>query len=410
MRHKKSNLLSLAILILAGIFCAVTTINSQSLAQHNNVKTSSKTKAVSKKYSPGLKAFYKPGKADKITKLAKFEPTKLFAIKNVGLGFVEHPNNYSVWLTGALKIEKAGEYEFTLGSDDPAVLYIDGKQVAKCTRRRFFNMQSGKIKLTAGYHKIKISYINRGGRALLHLYYKLGKNDRQAIPTSWFYRENARNFAKKLKLSNPVDPRKKVVVKVDISKSPGSEKLAKQIEKMIHKTYPKVIKLLVKDDFQVPSHIFVEVHKKLKYPAAAMGNKLFINANWLKRFPGDIGMIAHELAHVVQAHPGYKFWICEGTADYIRYEMGYITWWSYPRCVPGKSSYKRGYGEAAAFLKWIEKTYDKHLIRKLNKALREQTYNDKLFVKLTKKNIGQLWEEFIEHVKKNPLPVPKRKK
>ena len=408
MRRKKSNLLSFTLLILAGVICAVITFNSKSLADQK-AKLKEQNSFAGEKFVAGLKAFYKPGKANKIADLPSFKPTKAFAIKNVGLGFVEHPNKYCVWLVGAIKIDKPGYYEFTLGSDDPAELYIAGNKIATNTRHRFFKMNAGKIKLNAGYHKFKIAYRNTGGRALLHLYYKLGDSERKSVPTSWFYREKARTYSKKIKLQEPANPRKKAIVKVDISRVPTKKKLAKQIEKMILKTYPKVIKHLVADDFQVPSHIFVEIHEKLKYPAAALGNKLFINADWLRRFPGDIGMIAHELAHVVQAHPGYKFWICEGTADYIRYEMGYVTWWSYPRCVPGKSSYKKGYGEAAAFLKWIEQTYDKQIVRKLNKALREQTYNDKIFVSLTKKNIDQLWSEFVEHVKKNPLPVPKRK-
>ncbi len=55
----------------------------------------------------------------------------------------------------------------------------------------------------------------------------------------------------------------------------------------------------------------------------AQAGEITISAAWVRKHPEDIGMVIHELTHVVQCYPRSKngadlFWIGEGVADYIR--------------------------------------------------------------------------------------------
>jgi hypothetical protein len=65
-----------------------------------------------------------------------------------------------------------------------------------------------------------------------------------------------------------------------------------------------------------------------------------ISGKWITEHPDDLGMVIHELVHVVQGYPNSRHkagWLVEGIADYIR-------WWRYepeaprPRIDPAKSS------------------------------------------------------------------------
>src|SRR5436189_2063268 len=50
---------------------------------------------------------------------------------------------------------------------------------------------------------------------------------------------------------------------------------------------------------------------------------LTVGVDWLKKNPDDIGMLAHELTHAVQAYPkADPGWLTEGIADYARQLYG----------------------------------------------------------------------------------------
>jgi hypothetical protein len=121
-----------------------------------------------------------------------------------------------------------------------------------------------------------------------------------------------------------------------------------------------------------------------------------ISAAWVKKHPDDIGMVIHELTHVVQNYPRSKganpFWVVEGIADYIRYyefepeKRTPIDW---------KKTYRDGYGVASAFLDWTQRTHAPHLIEKLNARLAIGEYTDELFADYASAPLERLWEEFL---------------
>ena len=87
-----------------------------------------------------------------------------------------------------------------------------------------------------------------------------------------------------------------------------------------------------------------------------------------KKEPNDFGMVIHELTHIVQDYKGGgEGWLTEAIADYIR-DRHFEKQGRAPAFDPEKSSYRQGYGIAAAFLIWLEETKHPGLVRKLNLA------------------------------------------
>jgi len=126
-----------------------------------------------------------------------------------------------------------------------------------------------------------------------------------------------------------------------------------------------------------------------------LGNLIELSTTWFGQHPDDQGAIVHEIAHVHQGYAGNGIpsWLVEGMADYVRYWAGYANGWSYAHCETASPHYTSGYWCSAAFLNYVEKTYDNQLIPKLNHELREGTYSEGWFQTDTGKNIGQLWTE-----------------
>jgi hypothetical protein len=124
--------------------------------------------------------------------------------------------------------------------------------------------------------------------------------------------------------------------------------------------------------------------------------EITVSADWVKKHPDDVGMVIHELTHVVQNYPRSKssnpFWVVEGIADYVRYyefepeKRTPIDW---------KKTYRDGYGIASAFLDWIQRTRDPHIIEKLNARLAIGEYTDELFADYAGAPLEQLWAEFL---------------
>ncbi|WP_162550328.1 basic secretory protein-like protein [Hymenobacter nivis] len=77
---------------------------------------------------------------------------------------------------------------------------------------------------------------------------------------------------------------------------------------------------------------------------AATGNGVATyNPAWLLKHPEDLGVVTHEVMHVVQAYPNGSCpgWLTEGIADYVRYAYGVNNVrgdGSYPTTRPGKTT------------------------------------------------------------------------
>lgn len=187
---------------------------------------------------------------------------------------------------------------------------------------------------------------------------------------------------------------------IDLSKAKGDadvELWAAEARRLCEEWYPLVCRFLATDDWDSPAEIRLEFKHDLKAPAATSGDTIHVSVNWIKRHPEDFGMVIHELVHVIQRYPdgGNKpGWLVEGIADYIR-------WWRYepeaPRSpVAADASYRDGYRTTAAFLAWISAHYDKRLVRRLDRALRDGKYSNDIFEEMTGKSVDALWNEFTQ--------------
>lgn len=79
-------------------------------------------------------------------------------------GFMVHWN-------GTLSAPKAGNYKFTLGSDDGSRLYIDDKRVLDHWGAHSFEKKSASVDLTAGAHKVRVTFSEGGGGAACQLWW-----------------------------------------------------------------------------------------------------------------------------------------------------------------------------------------------------------------------------------------------
>lgn len=195
-------------------------------------------------------------------------------------------------------------------------------------------------------------------------------------------------------------------VTVDTTGAPECQAWAERAKEMVELWHPIVSAYL--DAPLHPGEKEIKlVFKDMKGVAATSKNVITIASGWVRSHPEDLGMVLHELVHVVQDYPPTQsVWLMEGIADYIRF------WMAEPEGQPkgfnrGKENYRNGYRTTGAFLAWIEKQYQTPIIRDANAALRRGTYKDSLFEEKTGKNLDALWTEFMDSLGK-PKPEPKR--
>lgn len=136
--------------------------------------------------------------------------------------------------------------------------------------------------------------------------------------------------------------------------------------------------------------------------AAASGGVIKVNPEWMIKNPEDLDVVTHEAMHIVQNYPGGAGpgWITEGVADYVRYKLGVnnaVGNWSLPE-LSEKHHYTNAYRVTARFFVWIEKNYNRKLVKKLDHAMRTKTYTKDFWKKETGKTVDELWDDY----KKNP--------
>lgn len=163
------------------------------------------------------------------------------------------------------------------------------------------------------------------------------------------------------------------------------------------KVYPKLVKTFnrnaVKD---------VEVRIDTAYTGVAYAHngKITISSEWLRKKPGDLDVITHETMHLVQAYPSGSGpgWITEGIADYVRYIYGVDNegaGWSLPEYKEGQH-YTDSYRITARFFFWLSLHYKNGLLSKLDKNMRNATYNDAFWQKETGYDLETLWQQYTE--------------
>ncbi|KAI9570384.1 hypothetical protein HD554DRAFT_2018830 [Boletus coccyginus] len=110
-----------------------------------------------------------------------------------------------------------------------------------------------------------------------------------------------------------------------------------------------------------------------------------------------LGVLIHEVVHCYQYNakdtcPGG---FIEGIADFVRLNAGYAPpHWK----VSGGDRWDAGYATTAYFLDWIEKRCGKGTIRKLNAYMKDETYDEQIFVIVAGDPVDTLWGLYCEHL------------
>jgi hypothetical protein len=181
---------------------------------------------------------------------------------------------------------------------------------------------------------------------------------------------------------------------VDVSDAPEMKKWAEKAAHICERQYAMINEELKSDGFTPPRVVRMVLRKDYRGVAATSGGRITGSVSWFKEHPDDFGAMVHETVHVVQSYrlPDNPGWLVEGIADYIRffkYEPGKIGPLSLDH-----AHYNGSYRVTAAFLAYLTDKYDKHIVRKLNKMMREGKYKEGAFKALTGKTLQELDKEW----------------
>ena len=169
---------------------------------------------------------------------------------------------------------------------------------------------------------------------------------------------------------------------------------SRKARRYLLKWYPRVANHLRPGTRPRLPSLKVAVVEYDKFIAFVKDDTIIVSAPFVRSHLGDLGMLAHEAVHVVQAYPKHKdVWVSEGIADYIRY---YVVEPGSPHAAfdIASDTYRRGYQPAAALLNWLVDTRNPRTIFLLDELLVAGSYREKFWKKTFGKTADQLWTEF----------------
>lgn len=187
-------------------------------------------------------------------------------------------------------------------------------------------------------------------------------------------------------------------ITIDVAAAPDLKEWAESAKSLATEWYPRLTELLSTTGWKSPKKLNFVFREKQDAPAYCTGREISYSIAWVRAHPDDLGMVVHELTHVVQNYPSNKVdtgWLVEGIADYVR-------WWRYEPESPRsrinfeKASYKDAYRTTAAWLAYVSQKYDRRLVPMLDAALRKGDDPMPIFTSQTGKSADDLWLEFKE--------------
>jgi hypothetical protein len=181
---------------------------------------------------------------------------------------------------------------------------------------------------------------------------------------------------------------------LDVADAPEMKPWAEKVARVCERAYPMINEELRSPGFKPPHLVRMSLKNSYKGVAMAGGNRITGSVRYFKAHPDDVGAMVHETAHIVQRYRtrGNPGWLVEGIADYVRffkYEPGKIG-----RINATRARYNGSYRVTAAFLAYLVEKYDREIVLKLNRAMREGVYEEALFEKFTGKKVRELDQEW----------------
>jgi len=131
---------------------------------------------------PGIIYSYYEGDWDSLPDFSKLTAVKTGAVSNFSLSEKIKGDYYGFSFEGFIKVSEEGIYEFATDSDDGSRLFIDGNSVVNNDYLHGIQLASGAIALARGFHKIRVTFFEKGGQDDLKVYYKAPGQEREQIP------------------------------------------------------------------------------------------------------------------------------------------------------------------------------------------------------------------------------------
>jgi mono/diheme cytochrome c family protein len=130
---------------------------------------------------PNMTFAYFEGSWDKLPDFATLKPVATGEAAAFDLHAGQRGNNFGMVFEGFLHVPRVGDYTFHLGSDDGSRLFIDGVKVVDVDGTHPHTEASGRTKLTAGPHPIRVEYFQSGGEWTLTLQFESKDLGRQEV-------------------------------------------------------------------------------------------------------------------------------------------------------------------------------------------------------------------------------------
>ena len=121
------------------------------------------------KVPPNMQFAYFEGGWDDVPDFGVMKPLATGTVSGFDLAVGKQQNNFGMRFTGFLQIDKPGQYQFWIGSDDGSQLLIDGKEVVKNGGVHPHSEKEGRVSLDVGPHEIIVDYFQGGGEWTLTL-------------------------------------------------------------------------------------------------------------------------------------------------------------------------------------------------------------------------------------------------
>jgi hypothetical protein len=177
------------------------------------------------------------------------------------------------------------------------------------------------------------------------------------------------------------------------------------IQRELTETFFKVFPVLVTTFNDKTTHeVLFVTDTAYQGVAEASGNRILFSTTYMNANPTDIDIVTHEGMHLVQgyAYDSGPVWLTEGIADFVRYKYGVDNIgsnWSLPDFRPedNEIKYENSYRITARFFEWIDQKFKPGMITQIDEELRNHTYNEDTWVKLSGKTINELWSDYAEN-------------
>jgi hypothetical protein len=170
---------------------------------------------------------------------------------------------------------------------------------------------------------------------------------------------------------------------------------------LFYECYPKLVERFENPKQPASREVRVAFRRGLKAPAECSGAKITVSVEWLEKHPQDIGLLTHELVHVVQAYPSPEpSWLTEGLADYARHLYGpkEQPGWALPERLTDKQSYRDSYGVSARFFHWLEMRHP-GTVDKLHRRMQARAFDAADFQTFTGHSLTDLWDECVRDLR-----------